>query len=74
MVLGEYGGGRRAAMGAFVMPNGPIDPETPLAALEEVAGGKPCREILPGKWKAGFALLGALEEVTGGLCQCCLDF
>ncbi len=68
-------------MGAFVMPNGPIDPETPLAsfavplgALEEVAGGKPCREILPGKWKAGFALLGALEEVTGGLCQCCLDF
>lgn len=46
MVLGEYAGGRRAAVGAFVMPNSPIDPETPLAsfavplgALEEVAGG-----------------------------------
>ncbi|PRW44603.1 mitochondrial nuclease [Chlorella sorokiniana] len=47
VVLGEYGGGRRAAVGAFVMPNSPIDPETPLAsfavplgALEEVAGLK----------------------------------
>ena len=46
VVLGEYSGGRRAAVGAFVMPNAAIDPEVPLAsfavpigALEEVAGG-----------------------------------
>ncbi|PSC75639.1 Mitochondrial nuclease [Micractinium conductrix] len=45
VVLGEYSGGRRAAVGAFVMPNAAIDPEVPLAsfavpigALEEVAG------------------------------------
>ncbi|KAL4428150.1 hypothetical protein ABPG75_002239 [Micractinium tetrahymenae] len=45
VVLGEFSGGRRAAVGAFVMPNQPIDPDTPLASfavpissLEEVAG------------------------------------
>lgn len=46
VVLGEFGGARRAAVGAFVMPNAPIEPDTPLtsfavpvSALEEVAGG-----------------------------------
>ncbi|KAL4420173.1 hypothetical protein ABPG77_008309 [Micractinium sp. CCAP 211/92] len=45
VVLGEVSGGKRAAVGAFVMPNQPIDPDTPLASfavpissLEEVAG------------------------------------
>lgn len=47
VVLGEVSGGKRAAVGAFVMPNQPIDPDTPLASfavpissLEEVAGGR----------------------------------
>lgn len=46
VVLGEFGGGRRGAVGAFVMPNAAIEPDVPLAsfavpvsALEEVAGG-----------------------------------
>ncbi|KAI3428702.1 hypothetical protein D9Q98_007526 [Chlorella vulgaris] len=45
VVLGEFSGGRRAAVGAFVMPNAAIHPQVPLAsftvpisALEEVAG------------------------------------
>jgi hypothetical protein len=46
VVLGEFSGGQRAAVGAFVMPNAAIHPQVPLAsftvpisALEEVAGG-----------------------------------
>ena len=48
VVLGEFRrreGGQQAALGAFVMPNAPIEPDVPLAAftvplsaLEEVAG------------------------------------
>ena len=47
VVLGEFSGGARGAVGAFVLPNSPIAPGVPLAsfavpigALEEVSGGR----------------------------------
>ncbi len=45
VVLGELNGGKRGAVGAFVMPNAAIAPDVPLtsfavpiSALREVAG------------------------------------
>lgn len=56
VVLGELEGGRRAAVGAWVMPNAPIEPDTPLAsfavpltALEEVSG----EQGVQGGWVGG---------------------
>ena len=55
VVLGEikpqHGGAAKTAVGAFVMPNTPIDADmpllayaVPLSALEEVAGGLQARD------------------------------
>jgi endonuclease G len=43
-------GGHSAALGAFVMPNAPIDPETPLSAYAVPLGALEC---VAGGWVGG---------------------
>ena len=81
VVLGEFKrreGGQQAALGAFAMPNAPIEPDVPLSAfavplsaLEEVAGRRRWGQVgQVGRWDPAKMLGPQLDLRHDNSCLC----